>query len=71
MTPSFKKSLAEILDIDVTDIDDDFDLDDSVWDSLAIISTAVLVDEEYSKTVDGEKLKACKNIKDLMMLIQV
>ena len=70
MTPNFRTELAEILDIDEQDLLADMILDDSVWDSLAIVSTAALIDEEYSKIVDGEMLTNCKSIKELMNLIE-
>ena len=69
MTPNFKTEFAEILEVDEKDITGDTIFDESIWDSLAIVSTAALIDEEYSKIVDGEKLKNCKTVKDLMDLI--
>ena len=70
MTPNFKAEFAEILDMDEQDISDHMLLDESIWDSLAVVSTAALIDEEYSKIVDGEKLTNCKSLKELKTLIE-
>ena len=70
MTPNFKSEFAEILDMEEQDISDDMPLDESIWDSLAVVSTAALIDEEYSKIVDGEKLTNCKSVKELTTLIE-
>lgn len=70
MTPNFKAEFAEILDVDEQDISEDMILDESIWDSLAVVSTAALIDEEYSKIVNGEKLTNCKSVKELMALVE-
>tara|TARA_B100000780_G_C21031585_1_gene413638 strand:- start:178 stop:402 length:225 start_codon:yes stop_codon:yes gene_type:complete len=70
MTPNFKTEFAQILDMDKKDVLGDVMLDESIWDSLAVVGTAALIDEEYSKIVDGEKLTNCKSINELMDLIE-
>jgi len=70
MTPNFKTEFAEILDMDEKDVLGDMMLDASIWDSLAVVTTAALIDEEYSKIVDGEKLTNCKSLNELMDLIE-
>ena len=71
MTPSseFLSALAEILDVDVAEMKPDFSFEDGSWDSLAVVSVASLIDTEYGKTIDGEKLSSCNSIQDLMVLI--
>ncbi len=66
MTPNFKSKFAEVIDIDEDMVGLDLLLDDSNWDSLAIVSTAALIDEEYNKIVDGDALTNCKSVRDLM-----
>lgn len=70
MTPRFKSELAEILDIEEGDITLDLALNGMNWDSLAVVSTAALIDEEYGKIVDGEKLNTVSSVEELMALIE-
>jgi acyl carrier protein len=69
MTPKFKSEFAEILDLDEGMVSLDLALDDDIWDSLAVISTAALIDEEYNRIIDGQALTNCKSVKELMALI--
>ncbi len=68
----FYKGMAEILEVEESQISKDFDLDagDAAWDSLAIVSTIALIDEIYSKTLDGKSLTECENIGDIEELIK-
>jgi len=70
MTPHFKSEIAEILDVEEQEISLTLVLDDSNWDSLAKVTTAALIDEVYSKIIDAEKLSDCKNLDELMHLIE-
>lgn len=68
----FYKGMAEILEVEESKISKDFDLDagDAAWDSLAIVSTIALIDEIYSKTLDGKSLTECESIGDIEELIK-
>lgn len=66
----FVADLAEILEVEPSEVTDNFELNDSNWTSLAFISTIALIDEHYDKTVSGEKLASCKTVADLMALIE-
>lgn len=68
----FYKGMAEILEVEESQISKDFDLDagDAAWDSLAIVSTIALIDEIYSKTLDGKSLTECESIGDIEELIK-
>jgi acyl carrier protein len=72
MMSEFYKGMAEILEVEESQISKDFDLDagDAAWDSLAIVSTIALIDEIYSKTLDGKSLTECENIGDIEELIK-
>ena len=70
LLPSFKKSLAEILDVETEEISLNFVLDESNWDSLAVISTAMLIETVYNKTVDGDELVSCSNVGELILQIE-
>lgn len=67
----FYKGMAEILEVDETLISSEFELDggDAAWDSLAVVSTIALIDELYSKTLEGKLLTECKKIVDIEKLI--
>ena len=69
LLPSFKISLAEILDVEIEEIAVNFVLDESNWDSLAVISTAMLIETVYNKTVDGDELIGCNNVGELISQI--
>lgn len=62
---------------DIFEIDEDrvsmslvFDAEDVVWDSLAIVSTIALADECFGIMLNGQALGQCKNVGDVMKLIQ-
>ena len=65
------KGMAEILEIDENELSGNVSLHsgEAAWDSLAIVSTIALIDELYSKTLDGKKLTECKTIADIELLI--
>lgn len=67
----FYKGMSEILEIEESLISGDFELHsgDAAWDSLAVVSTIALVDELYSKTLDGKKLTNCQKVSDIESLI--
>ena len=67
----FYKGMADILEIDINEISGELVLGsgDAAWDSLAIVSTIALIDELYSKTLEGKKLTECEKISDIEKLI--
>lgn len=65
----FYEGLAEILEVEQSDIDANFELGEDNWDSLAIVSTIALIDDVYDITVRPEKLADCKSVGDLEQLI--
>ena len=46
----------------------DSNLDDLGWDSLAVITVIAVFDEVYGITLDVERLKKCKTIRDIVKL---
>jgi acyl carrier protein len=67
----FYKGMAEILEVDENKITSEFELNAGVaaWDSLAVVSTIALIDDIYSKTLDGKSLTECVRISDIELLI--
>ncbi|WP_419773859.1 acyl carrier protein [Halarcobacter sp.] len=49
------------LDMNLTDIEE--------WDSLATISIISLYDELFSKIINGDTLKSCNSVNDLIELV--
>lgn len=64
----FYEGLAEIMEVELTDISSDYEFGDA-WDSLAIVSTIALIDEVYDKAVDIQLLQECKTVGDVENLI--
>ena len=65
----FIEDLAAIFEVDIEELHDDFVLDKNNWNSLAIISVIVLIDEQYGITIEGDKLRECMSVDDLLQLI--
>ena len=71
ITQQFKAELSEIIDVNETEINEVLDLNvNGNWDSLAIMSTAALIDQEYNVIIGGEQLKNCKSLGDILRLIK-
>lgn len=71
-TDEFFIGLADIFEVDEDRVSASlvFNGDDVVWDSLAIVSTIALVDECFSVMLNGQALSQCKNVGDVIKLIQ-
>lgn len=67
---AFLEELAEVLEVEPTDLSDSFELNGENWSSLALISAIALIDEHFDKTVSGEKLAECTTIRALTDLIE-
>lgn len=67
---AFMEDLANILEIDLSELNDDFVLDSENWNSLSIVTAIVAIDEHFGLTIEGEKLRQCDTIGKLMQLIQ-
>jgi len=61
-------TVAEILEIDVSDVSMESSLDELDWDSLSRISFIAAVDQFNGKTVSPDALKACTTVADLQPL---
>lgn len=65
----FYEGLAEILEVDTSEVNSDMELGDS-WDSLAIVSTIALIDDVYDIQVRPEKLADCETVGDVEALVK-
>lgn len=65
----FYEGLAEILEVEPTEVTPEMTLDEGVWDSLAIVSTIALIDEVYDRTVSADALAECRTVGDIEKLV--
>ncbi|CDG18380.1 hypothetical protein [Xenorhabdus doucetiae] len=62
--------LAELLEVDITLLNDDYVLDSKGrWDSLAIVSVIGAIDQHYVVQVNGEDLGLCQRVGDIFNLV--
>jgi acyl carrier protein len=67
----FLLELADLLEIERSEITSDYQLEENEnWDSLALISVIVMVDEHFKQSVSNDALRKCKVIGDLLNLIK-
>lgn len=64
----FYEGLADIFEIEISEITSDTSLEQNSWDSLAMVSTIALFDELFGKEVSVDALKACRTVGDLEKL---
>lgn len=65
----FHEGLAEILELEPADISPATELDESLWDSLAVVSTIALIDEVYDLQINADSLAECRTVGDIEALI--
>jgi acyl carrier protein len=66
---SFYDELAEILEIEPGEVRPDLRLDETPWDSLAVVSTIALIDELHDIAVSADALNKCETVGDIEALI--
>jgi len=64
------EGLSEIFEIDIEKVTPELSLGEVEWDSVAVISTIALVDEIYGIFLDGDVLANCKNVKEIIKVIE-
>lgn len=64
------EDLADVLEIEQNEINDDFVLGKGNWDSLAVVATISLIDEHFGITIKGDDLRNCPTVGALWQLIQ-
>ena len=66
---SFLVELAAILEVDPGELSESFELTIDNWDSLAIVTTIVLIDEQFGVIIQGDILGECTSIGELLTAI--
>lgn len=67
-TDSFLEELAEVLQTSKETLVPEFKLDQTNFDSLAMVSTVILFDEYFDIRVSGDELRKCRTVGDLLAL---
>ena len=65
----FYEGLAEILEVEVDQVQPELSLDEGGWDSLAVVSTIALIDDVFDVTVHPDRLSECKTVADIEALV--
>lgn len=66
----FLEDLAAILEVEPCDLNDEFPLTTDNWDSLAIVASVVLIDEQFAVSIRGETLRNCTKVGELWQAIE-
>ncbi|MEB0139365.1 MULTISPECIES: phosphopantetheine-binding protein [unclassified Undibacterium] len=66
----FFEGMAEILEIDVAQVNPALELASYAWDSLAVVSCMALVDDVYNVMLDGQALAKCEKLSDILLLVE-
>ena len=66
----FYEGLAEILEVEPSEITPEFELSKDNWDSLAIVSTIALIDDVYDVAIHPNKLGEAKTVGELDRLVE-
>lgn len=66
----FLVELAELLELERAELTSNYQLEENEnWDSLALISVIVMIDEHFQLTISNEELRRCAVVGDLLNLI--
>lgn len=66
----FLEKMADILEVEATDLQPDTNFRDlPTWDSLAQLSFLALAQDDYSKNLTSDNLKAANTFEDLFKLV--
>ncbi|NLZ54226.1 MAG: acyl carrier protein [Thermoanaerobacteraceae bacterium] len=66
----FLTEMADLLEVEVEDLKDDFELNNENFSSVNVISTIALIDEYFDVVVSGKALSEAKTIGEILELIK-
>jgi len=67
-TTGFLVRLAEVFEVDPATVQHDFSVAGR-WDSLAVLATIALIDEQFDVTVPIDELTGCASVADVLTLV--
>jgi acyl carrier protein len=68
ISASFLAKLADVFEVDAATVQSDFSLSER-WDSVAVLATMALIDEQFGVTVAPDDLTRCASVTDLLALV--
>ena len=67
---AFLEDLSNILDVEASELNDNYPLNEGNWESLAVVGAISAIDEYFDVIIDGEALAKCASVGELLQLIQ-
>ena len=65
----FLAKMADVLGVGKDDLNEEFELNEDKWDSVAILSAIAVIDEECGVTVPAKELTECTSVGALLELV--
>lgn len=62
--------IAEILEVDVDELTFNTELNEDLWDSLAVVTFISEVDSNFEKIISPAEVSAVKTVADLVSLVK-
>jgi acyl carrier protein len=69
ITAGFLAKLAGVFELDSSAVTPDFVVGER-WDSMAVLATIALIDEQFDVTVPIDGLTGCTSVADLLTLVR-
>ena len=64
----FLANLADVFEVDAATVRTDFSLAER-WDSVAVLTTMALIDEQFAVTVAPDELTRCTSVTEVLALV--
>jgi acyl carrier protein len=64
----FFAKLADVFEVDASTVQPDFELG-ARWDSVAVLGTIALIDEQFDVTVPPDELARCTSVAAILTLV--
>jgi acyl carrier protein len=68
ISSSFLAKLADVFEVDTATVQSDFSLAER-WDSVAVLGTMALIDEQFGVTVAPDDLTRCTSVAEVLALV--
>lgn len=70
MEQKFLEFVAEIMELDLTDVNLDMKYKEGVWDSLMMLTLVMELEAEYGVSIPMEKVNEIKTLRNLFEIIR-
>jgi acyl carrier protein len=68
ISTSFLAKLADVFEVDAATVQSEFSLAER-WDSVAVLATMALIDEQFGVTVAPDELTRCTSVTEVLALV--